>query len=133
MPMSLCETVNALLENQDGVYTSDKAGHLLDLRFNPLRVTCITHLETCDRSQFQFHADFVKAGKVFVENHGYLDRKIAENIDEIVQFYLTNKVTRWTDEKGRPWVQDARGNTACIPEPFPVSQELIEDLEKNGF
>jgi len=131
--MSLLEDVNGMLGDQAGVYTSDKAGHLLDLRFNPLRVICVTCMETADRSQSKFHHEFEKVAVEFTKEHGYLGTKIANNVEEIIEFYLANKVTRWKDEQGREYAQDARGNTVCITEVFPVSQELIEDLEKNGF
>lgn len=120
--------MKTLLEEQVGIYLSDVAGHLLSVQINPVRVACISCSETCDMSNFPTKLKAAPAASAFMAKHGALDRKIAENIDEIVQFYLTNKVTSWTDEKGNHWAQDAKGNTICINERFPVSQELIEDL-----
>jgi hypothetical protein len=121
------------LEEQVGIHLSDVKGHLFSVKVSPVRVVCIPCMESCYRPEFKTNREFETAAKAFTEKHGCLDRKIAENIDEIVQFYLTNKVTSWTDDKGNHWAQDAEGNTICINERFPVSQELIEDLEKNGF
>lgn len=125
--------MKGLLEEQVGIYLSDVRGHLLSVQINPVRVTCISCSETCDMSNFKTRRHAEPAATAFMTKHGALDRKIAENIDEIVTFYLDNKTTRWTDGQGFNWAQDARGNTVCVDKPFPVSQEAIEDLEKNGF
>lgn len=112
-----------------GVYQSDVKGHLLLLNLNPTRVTCIPCAATCDRSQFKNKKAFDDAAKIFVDQHGALDRKIAMNIDEVVDFYLKSKITVWADVNGREYVQDAKGNTACITDIFELSSDTIADLE----
>jgi hypothetical protein len=119
--------VKTLLEEQVGIYLSDVAGHLLSVKVNPVRVACISCSETCDMSNFPTKLKAAPAASAFMAKHGALDRKIAENIDQIVTFYLENNITRWTDEQGRPWTQDPKGNTTCIPEPFEVKGEFVGD------
>src|SRR5271157_4791761 len=114
-----------LPEEHAGVYMSDVKGHLLILNVYPVRVTCISCLETCNRRDSKNRLEFEKAAKAFVVKHGCLGTKIASNIDEVVTFYLDNKTIRWTDEQGRDCVQDLRGNTACIVEPFDIHPDAV--------
>ncbi len=113
------------LEEQVGIYTSDVKGHLLSVRISPIRVECVSCMEACYRPEFKTNKEFETAAKTFTEKHGYLDRKIAESVDEIVEFYLANKITRFGD-----MIQDARGNTACITDVFDLHPDTIADLEK---
>jgi hypothetical protein len=111
------------LEEQAGIYLSDVAGHLLSLKIDPVRVACISCSETCNMSDFRGKREAEPAAKAFMAKHGALDRKIAENIDEIVQYYLDNKITRWTDDQGHTYVQDPKGNTVCYTDVFDLPKE----------
>jgi hypothetical protein len=115
--------VKTLLEEQVGIYLSDVAGHLLSVKINPVRVACISCSETCDMSNFPNKLKAAPAASAFMAKHGALDRKIAENIDEIVQYYLDNKITRWTDDQGRTYVQDPKGNTVCYTDIFDLPKK----------
>ena len=69
---------------EPGVYRSDVVGHLFILQPNPVRVTCIICGETCNRNLYKTTNDFKAAARAFVEKHGALDIKIANNIEELI-------------------------------------------------
>lgn len=79
--------MKTLLEEQVGIHLSEKR-HLLGVQINPVRITCISCSELCYRSQVKTNKDFETAAKAFTEKHGYLDRKIADSINEIVEKFL---------------------------------------------
>lgn len=112
-----------MIHKKGGVYLSDVRGHLLILGVSPTRVTCLSCADICNRSTFKNRQEFNTAATAFVAKHGALDRWIAENIEEVVAFYLDNKVTRWVDDQGRPWAQDAKGNTVCVPDVFDLPKD----------
>jgi hypothetical protein len=114
--------VKTLLEEQVGIYLSEKR-HLLSVKINPVRVDCVSCLESCYRSEFKTNLDFSAAAKAFNDKHGYLERKIAENIDEIVGVYLTAKGLFYTLET--PFVFEPP--VIDVSYPFDVSGEWIGD------
>jgi hypothetical protein len=69
--------------NEPGVYRSDVAGHLLVLKLNPVRVTCIVCMETCDPSGLK-NQERKPAAAAFVEKHGALDTWIADSILQLI-------------------------------------------------
>ncbi len=81
--------MKTLLEEQVGIYVSDVKGHLLSVHIDPVRVDCISCSETCNMSDFRGKRDAEPAAKAFMAKHGALDRKIAEDINEIVEKYLS--------------------------------------------
>jgi hypothetical protein len=72
------------MNSTPGVYRSDIDGHLLVLQLNPVRVTCVVCVETSSRSQFKTNLDFKKAALAFVDKHGALDERIADNIGDLI-------------------------------------------------
>lgn len=66
--------------DKPGVYRSDVEGHVLVLKLNPVSVTCIVCIESCNKADFKFFADFEKAAKDFVDKHGALDKHIADSV-----------------------------------------------------
>lgn len=73
-----------------GVYRSDVDGHLFILKLNPISVTCIICMETCDRSHHKNKDLFKTAATAFVSKHGALDERIANNIAELIPPRSTN-------------------------------------------
>jgi len=67
-----------------GVFRSDVDGHLFVLKLNPVRVTCVVCMETCDTSAFKGHIERKKAATAFVDKHGALDGKIADSILQLI-------------------------------------------------
>jgi len=112
------EPTKTLLEEQVGIYVSEKR-HLLSVRINPVRVECVSCMETCYRPEFKNNKEFETAAKAFTGKHGYLDRKIAENIEEIIGVYLDAKKLYYVFDP--PFVY--------VPEIFDVSPETIASLD----
>ncbi len=117
-------------EIKPGVYLSDVVGHLLILKKDPVSVTCVSCVETCDRSKFRGMAEFAGEAANFVSKHGALDRWIAEDIGEIVEYYLAYlddfiEKTKASYEEmlaiGKPVIN--------IIDPFDISPETYASLD----
>lgn len=70
--------------DEPGVYHSDVDGHLFVLKLSPTSVTCIVCMETCCRSDFKNNPSFKTAATAFVNKHGALDERIADNIAQLI-------------------------------------------------
>lgn len=70
--------------NEPGVYRSDVDGHLFVLKLDPVSVTCVTCMATCDRSAFHTRLEFRDAATAFVSAHGALDERLADNLAQII-------------------------------------------------
>jgi hypothetical protein len=69
--------------NEPGVYRSDVDGHLFVLKF-PISVTCVICMETCRREDYKTNLLFKAAAIEFVNKHGALDERIADNLAQII-------------------------------------------------
>jgi len=69
---------------EQGVFRSDVDGHLFVLKLNPVRVTCVVCMETCDTSAFKGHIERKKAATAFVDKHGALDGKVADSLLQLI-------------------------------------------------
>jgi hypothetical protein len=72
------------MKTDPGVYRSDVSGHLFVLKLNPVRVTCVICMETCDTSAYKGQPDRKKAAAAFMEKHGALDGKIADTLLQLI-------------------------------------------------
>lgn len=67
-----------------GVYRSDLDGHLFVLKLNPVVLTCVICMKSCDLSGFKSFKEFQQAAITFTNEHGFLDGRIANNLAEII-------------------------------------------------
>lgn len=67
-----------------GVYRSDVDGHLFVLKLDPVAVTCVICMETCGKADFKTNLLFKAAATEFVNKHGALDERIADNLAQII-------------------------------------------------
>jgi len=72
------------MTSEPGVYRSDVEGHLFVLRTRPVSVTCVICMESCRREDHKNNLLFKAAAAAFVNKHGYLDERIANNIAELI-------------------------------------------------
>jgi hypothetical protein len=69
---------------EPGIYRSDVDGHLFMLKIDPLLITCVVCIEACDRSKFKTLQEFRQAALAFVNKHGALDERLADNLAQIL-------------------------------------------------
>lgn len=126
--MSSLEQAKARLANAAGVYLSDVKGHLLVIVLSPIRVTCVSCAETCNRLQFKNTREFKQAASAFVAKHGALDVKIADNLDEIIEEYLTKK-REALREQGHIFDRTGRC-VGFVPDPFDTHPDTLASLDE---
>ncbi len=69
---------------EPGVYRSDLDGHLFVLKTNPVVLSCVICMKSCDRSTFKNNIAFKDGAIAFTNEHGFLDERIASNLAEII-------------------------------------------------
>ena len=69
---------------EPGVYFSDIENHLFIVQTNPIRVTCLICIETCDRKDYKTFQCFENAATAFVNKHGALGDRVANGIFDLL-------------------------------------------------
>ena len=69
---------------EPGVFRSDLDGHLFVLKINPVALTCVICMKSCDRSTFKNNIAFKEAAVTFTNEHGFLDERICNDLAEII-------------------------------------------------
>ena len=72
------------MSSEPGVYRSDLDGHLFVLKLNPVIITCVICMKSCDRSTFKNFLVFKDGAIAFTNEHGFLDERIANDLAEII-------------------------------------------------